>query len=104
MAEPVFRELRRGATAYPSDAPYFPDRAARMGAEGVAVIQCTLNAKGDLNACVAVDQKPDNMNFADAALFMAKRKALGAVPRQVDGAPVAEEVVRVRAPFVTARR
>ena len=82
---------------------YFPDRAYRMGVDGTAVIECVLTADAVLDDCVPVSESVPDFDFLNAALRMAKVKAIKAKPRQVDGQPVAAEVVQVTVPFIIAR-
>ena len=79
--------------------PYYPERAARSGISGVAVIDCTLAASGQLSQCTIKSQTPNNEDFGAAAVVMARRGAIQAQPRVVDGQPVASEEVLVRVPF-----
>lgn len=76
--------------------PYYPDRAARLGIAGTAVIECDLAPDGGLGACKALGEAPANEDFANAALVMAARGHLKAETRP--GA-TAKERVRVKVVF-----
>jgi hypothetical protein len=52
--------------------PYTPERAARMGLGGVAVVECALAASGRLNKCTLVADGPIGLSYGDAALKMAR--------------------------------
>jgi hypothetical protein len=71
----------------------------RMGVRGAAVIQCVLLASGALNNCAPVSETVQDMGFMPASLMMARRGAITAAPRIVDGQPLASEVVEVTVPF-----
>lgn len=79
--------------------PYFPDRALRMGVNGSALIECVVSADGSLNDCIPKSESAPDFGFADAALQMARKGAITAAPRIVDGHPLASEVIQVEVPF-----
>ena len=62
--------------------PYYPDRAARFGLSGVAVISCEPKPDGTLTACVVLSESPTNQDFGNAALVMARRKWITAPPKE----------------------
>ena len=79
--------------------PYFPERASRAHATGEARLECQLSGDGALKDCRVIGESPDKLGFGDAALKMAEKKWLTAVPKTVDGKPMAKETVRVVVPF-----
>lgn len=83
--------------------PYYPERAARAGQTGVALIACQVAAEGALTACALVGDRPAGQNFGDAAMMMAKRGWILAAPR-ADGKPDAGEVAQFVVPFVLRGR
>lgn len=84
--------------------PYYPERAARMGAQGYAILACHLAKTGALSGCTVIAQEPKDFGFSEAALKMVERKLLTAAPLVVDGVPLEDEVVRVQVPFQFRRR
>ena len=91
-AEAVF-ENRQGP------GPYYPERASRAHAGGEARLECQLSGDGSLKDCRVINEAPDRMGFGDAAMKMAEKRWLTAVPKMVDGKPLAKETVRVTVPF-----
>jgi len=79
--------------------PFYPDRAYRMGINGVALLRCTLAASGALSGCEIQGETPTTQGFGDAALKMAEVGAITAQPRIVEGQTVASELVLVLVPF-----
>lgn len=76
--------------------PYTPDRALRYGLRaGIAVIDCAVNVDGSLYACTLVADAPPDFGFGDAALIMARRRALTTAPIIENGKPVSGRVVRL---------
>lgn len=97
--EPVFARFPARFKALGGPGPYYPDRAARSGISGVAVIQCALSADGALDNCSVVSETPKGVGFGEVALLMARRRAMGAQPRVLNGQTIDGEVVRVRLRF-----
>jgi hypothetical protein len=83
--------------------PYYPERAYRMRINGTATLQCGLSATGALSNCVGVSEKPAGEDFMLAALKMASRGAISALPTVVGNDPVASDAVRVVVPFTLPR-
>ena len=77
-------------------ATYYPDRAQRINAEGMARIACTVTEAGSLSDCVVVDESPPGLGFGESALKMAHLFKMK--PKTVDGRPVggARVVVPIR--------
>jgi hypothetical protein len=93
----VFKPLRGYEAAYAdlgAAGPYYPDRAAREGRWGGAIIDCRVRAGGELADCRTTLENPRGLGFADAALLMASRGRITVTP----DAPVGQ-IVRVRVMF-----
>ena len=101
LREPIFGKCGSYCNLGPAG-PYTPERAARMGVSGYAVIECRVVASGRLKGCGVIEVQPAGMAFEHGALQMAEKKYLKVAPRVVDGAPV-EEDVRVRVDYPLAR-
>jgi protein TonB len=67
-------------------AKYYPERAQRMNVEGRAVVHCTVNARGTLDNCSVQSEEPENQDFGNQALKLAKLFKMR--PQTKDGAPV----------------
>ncbi len=80
--------------------PYYPERAARMGLQGGAALECLLLANGALTKCRVLVEKPPGSGFGDASLKMAESRWMTAKPTIAEGHPLAEETVDVLVPFV----
>lgn len=89
MATPSFQK---------NAALFYPERAQRLNVAGQAVIECELQPNGELSACGIVSSSPDDQNFGDAALALAKRKAMTVKP-SADAPPTTVERVRVTVHF-----
>jgi TonB family protein len=70
LLEPKFK--RAGYDELGPPGGYFPDRAARMGQSGVAVLQCNVASNGRLKKCDVLAVAPKGFFFEDAALRMAE--------------------------------
>ena len=67
-------------------AKYYPDRATRMNIEGRAMLACTVNARGTLDACTVTEETPAEAGFGDAAMKLSKLFKMR--PQTKDGQPV----------------
>ncbi|MCI3132445.1 TonB family protein [Phenylobacterium aquaticum] len=100
LRAPELKFQRRASYGGLGDAgPYYPDDAARRHLTGLVVMDCDLAADGALSACVVRSETPEGYDFDAAALRMAGAKWMTAVPRLVDGQPLALERVRVTVKF-----
>jgi TonB family protein len=96
---PPFREPRfkphAGFGALGDPGPYYPDRAARNGVQGLAMLECLARAAGRLQSCRPVLELPRDAAFEEAALKMAQVGYM-----TVESRPSGEdEVVRVKVKF-----
>ena len=96
---PVFQTASGQYRYLGGPGPYWPERAARMGIEGEAVIDCRTSDKGALSSCIVVSETPSEAGFSDAALRMAQKRWMTVAPLDV-----ASAWVRVRVPFRLARK
>ena len=78
---------------------WYPERAQRLMVTGEAVIDCDLLADGALTRCEAVSESPRGQNFTDAALALAKAKAMTAKPSEARSPSGPVERVRVTVHF-----
>jgi tetratricopeptide (TPR) repeat protein len=80
--------------------PYTPDKAARNGVSGLAIIQCKAASSGDLSACEILYEAPGDFGFGPAsrALIAAHRVKAPASVRPPPGAP--DVIVRLTVPFI----
>ena len=101
--DPVFKRSPMEHKWLGGPGPYYPERAARLGITGYAVLQCVLLATGRLEDCKVVADTPEDEDFDNAAMRMAQKGWLTAKPRQVDGQPVDEPRVQVVVPFQPRR-
>ena len=76
---------------------FYPDYAARMGAQGEAVADCRLEPDDTLSDCKILAELPEGFHFRDALLRMAVTKALKA--KLPAGTAARPERVRVRFVF-----
>jgi protein TonB len=78
-----------GRTSFPEFGPvgpYYPERAARMGAQGRVVLDCHIAADQRLQDCRVISESPPQWGFSEASMIMAERHWVIAAPRS-DGAP-----------------
>lgn len=74
--------------------PYYPERAARLGVGGTALIECAITGAGALDDCRIVEETPRNIGFGDAALKMAQARWVVAAPKPGGEAECPNEVGR----------
>lgn len=74
-------------------ARYYPERAQRLEAEGRVVMQCRVQASGDLTACEVVSETPPGMGFGEATLKLAPLFRMKPATR--DGVPVDGALIRM---------
>jgi len=74
-------------------ARYYPERAARRGVEGRAVIGCQVTASGRLADCRVTTEAPADEEFGDAALKMSRHFKMRPMTR--DGVPVSGGTIRI---------
>jgi protein TonB len=79
--------------------PFFPERAERFGVSGDAQIECKLGANLSLDACVLISESPKQQGFAEAALLMARRRAITYSQSNPAPQPAVGDTVRVDVPF-----
>lgn len=66
---------------------FYPKRAARMGVDGYAEIECTVATTGLLQDCVVLRESPVDQGFGGAAIQLSVLFRMQPMTR--DGAPVA---------------
>lgn len=74
-------------------ARYYPERAARRGIEGRAVIGCRVSASGRLEQCTVRAETPSDEDFGAAALKMSRHFKMRPMTR--DGVPVSGGTIRI---------
>ncbi len=67
-------------------AKYYPEKAFKDGASGMAVITCNVTKDGALTACAVVKEKPKDYGFGAAALALSTSFLMQ--PKTIDGQPV----------------
>jgi TonB-like protein len=92
-----------GSSEFGPVGPYYPEVASRAGVSGVAVIECTVSAKGELDRCATIAEFPGGCFFGAAARRLAEVRRIGTSPRVVDGQPVGGDVVRLKVQFHVPR-
>jgi hypothetical protein len=99
IAKPVYSKNNSAPELGPPGG-YTPERPARMGLMGVAVIRCALASSGRLINCSLVADGPLDCSYGDAALKMAREGYLKATPPEAfhDGDEVRVIVVFPKPP------
>jgi len=64
----------------------YPERAKSLKVGGKAMLECVVNAKGELEGCKVLSETPSEFGFGEAALKVAKLMKMQ--PKTVDGEPV----------------
>ena len=80
-------------------ARYYPDDLQKAGADGSAMLSCTVNARGDLINCEVASEAPGGYGVGDAALRLSKLFRMR--PMTLNGQPVTGGVVRIPIRFRT---
>lgn len=70
--------------------PYWPERALRLGAGGLVVMECKVAADLRLQACRLVGEEPEEVDFGRATLKMAQRGWMTAAPLPLGAATPAD--------------
>jgi protein TonB len=81
---------------------YYPQRAQRMGVEGKAVIDCEVEASGQLADCKVVSEIPEGYGFGDAALKMSSLFKMKTTTK--DGQPASGKRATIPLDFRLPRR
>jgi len=97
--EPIFKTGPSEYRYLGGPGPFYPERAERMRLGGEVVADCRVSAKGELSDCAIVSETPAEAGFSEAVRAMAAKHWMKAAPRVVDGAPVADELVRLHVKF-----
>ena len=71
----------------------FPREAQRRGIEGVAVIQCVVDDKGNLRPCAVIGEDPAGQGFGSAALALSR--LFGTTAQAPDGTPTVGRPIRI---------
>jgi protein TonB len=72
---------------------YYPDRAARLGVEGRALITCRVSAEGRLEACAVSHESPEEAGFGQAAVKMSRHFKMRPMTR--DGVAVSSGTISI---------
>jgi hypothetical protein len=78
---------------------YYPQVAYDRQVAGVAVLDCKVSAKGELDACAVVAEWPLHCYFGAAAKRLAERRAISASPEVMSEHPSGNDVVRQKVLF-----
>ncbi|MBL8770457.1 MAG: TonB family protein [Phenylobacterium sp.] len=102
-AEPPFREaIYRRDKAFArlgAAGPYYPERAARVGATGVVNMDCRVDERGRLKDCTVLDVSTPGYGFEFAAVRMAEKGWMTAGPENLRAAPPPDRRWRFRVIF-----
>lgn len=71
---------------------HYPDRAAQLGLDGRATIECSVHGLGRLIDCAVISESPVEAGFGEAALRLSKLYKMK--PKTFDGDPTAGSRVR----------
>lgn len=80
---------------------YFPDKAAKAGLSGKALIACRITVTGFLENCRLMDESPVGEDFGRAALRMAEKRLFHMKPMSLLGRPVDGQIVFIPVFFVS---
>jgi TonB family protein len=79
----------------------YPERAARNGISGEAVVVCTVGPKGEMQDCHIQSESPKNEDFGYATLKLARRYVVATTDDS--GASIVGTEVSIPAKFWTPR-
>jgi TonB family protein len=94
ITDPQWEDLK----VYPGELEkYFPAGARANGESGAAAVECTVSAKGALDACRVLKEEPDGKGFGASAIKVAARFRMKTLTRS--GAPAPGRVIRMPIAF-----
>jgi TonB family protein len=88
----------------PPAGPYWPDKAYRVGARGMVLVDCAVTAENRLEKCKIIVDTNRGYGFSDAVLKMAQVGFMTAVPLAPGAAATPDNVWRFRVMFNPTRR
>jgi TonB family protein len=88
----------------PPAGPYWPDKAYRVGAQGMVLADCEVAADNRLRKCKVIADTNPNYGFSDAVLKMAQVGFMTAAPLAPGASVPPDNVWRFRVVFAPTRR